>query len=267
MRRPPETALLPDGFVDLREAINIAGRIEFGDDWTGEEVDAEWDWLHRDNLEGSARRERDGLLKGLAELGDSLEGIDEQEALEMCKARLLKEDTERNRPRQRREDVATKLRPLLHGRFITAKALLPSGRLIELGEFIWAGEIAPGIFETGTVCVENGAVLAPRLGGAQSSEIAYVLLDRKELERAGKGEDPRKTRQSLKPALDQCIEWLTSLMRKTPEKKPVPKSRLKTEALVKFPGLSGRGFDFAWKTAAHHAKATAWTKPGRLPGN
>ncbi len=35
MKRPPATALLPTGFVDLATAIDLAGRIEFPDEWTG----------------------------------------------------------------------------------------------------------------------------------------------------------------------------------------------------------------------------------------
>ena len=164
MKRPSKTALLPDGFVDLRQAIDIAGRIEYPDEWTGEEVDAEWDWRYRHNLESCAKQMLEDRVKDRSDFGDSLEEIGEEESLETCKSALLEWDEERNRPRQRREDVSVRLRQLLHGGLIPSKALLPSGKSIDIDEYVWAGESAPKILETGTVCVENGELRVPEPG-------------------------------------------------------------------------------------------------------
>jgi len=262
MKRPPKTALLPDGFVDLRQAIDLAGRIEYPDEWTGEEVDAEWDWRYREKLESCAQRLLVQRLAVLSELGDDLKGVDENESLKKCKAELWEEDEERNRPRQRRENVAAKLRQLLHGGVIPSKALLPSGKPIDIDEYVWAGENAQEIFNTGTVCVENGELRAPGSRGKQP-ETAYVLLDRQETERAMKGEGTRRTEQSLKPALDQCSEWLTALMKKDPDNTPgKTKKAFCNEALEKFPGLSQRGFYDSWKWSIRSTNAHAWSKSG-----
>ena len=267
MKRPSKTALLPDGFVDLRQAIDIAGRIEYPDEWTGEEVDAEWDWRYRHNLESCAKQMLEDRVKDRSDFGDSLEEIGEEESLETCKSALLEWDEKRNRPRRRREGVSVRLRQLLHGGLIPSKALLPSGKSIDIDEYVWAGESAPKILETGTVCVENGELRAPAPGG-KHSEAAYVLLDRQETERAMKGEGTRRTKQSSKPALDQCSKWLTALMRKDPDN-TLNKTKVEIwkEALEKFPDLSKRGFYDSWKWSIQSTKALAWSKPGPRRSN
>ena len=57
----------------------------------------------------------------------------------------------------------------------------------------------------------------------------------------------------------KCRKWLRDLREQgyTPETKPA----LRTKALAKFLGLSGRGFDRAWDAEAHDE----WTKSGRPP--
>jgi hypothetical protein len=45
--------------------------------------------------------------------------------------------------------------------------------------------------------------------------------------------------------------------------RPRPKATVRTEALVKFPNLTGRGFDKAWDSAIRETNAHKWAAPGR----
>jgi hypothetical protein len=38
------SGFIPEGYITLREAIDLAGRREFGSEWTGDELDAEYNW-------------------------------------------------------------------------------------------------------------------------------------------------------------------------------------------------------------------------------
>ncbi len=269
VKRPSSAALLPNGFVDLRQAIDIAGRIEYLEEWTGEEVDAEWDWRYRHNLEGCAKHLLEQRLAVLSELGDDLKNIDENESLEKCKAELKEEDKNRNMPHQRREDVSVRLRHLLHRGLITAQALLPSGRLIEFNDYVWAGEDAPEIFNTGTVCIENDKLRAPG-SGVKPSETAYVLLDRKEMERAMKGEVPTDAVQSRADIEAKCKKWLKCLIEGSPTERVDSKDNLYVKANVEFAELgrlSQKAFNRAWDWAIAETGAKAWKAAGRPRGN
>jgi hypothetical protein len=269
MKRPSSAALLPNGFVDLRQAIDIAGRIEYPDEWTGEEVDAEWDWRYRHNLESCAKQMLEDRVKDRSDFGDSLEEIGEEESLETCKSALLEWDEERNRPRQRREGVSVRLRQLLHGGLIPSKALLPSGEPIDIDEYIWAGENAQEIFNTGTVCVENGELRAPGSRGKQP-ETAYVLLDRQETERAMKGEVPKVAAQSRADVEAKCKRWLKRLIEGSPTERVDSKYNLYAKANVEFAELghlSQKAFDRAWYMAIEETGAKVWKAAGRPRGN
>jgi len=277
MKRPSKTALLPDGFVNLRQAIDIAGRIQYPKEWSGEEIDADWDWRYRHNLESCAKQMLENRVKDRSDFGDSLEEIGEEESLETCKSALLEWDEERNRPRQRREDVSVRLRQLLHGGLIPSKALLSSGKPIDIDEYIWAGENAQEIFNTGTVCVENGELRAPG-PGMKPSETAYVLLDRQETERAMKGEVPKGAAESRADIEAKCKRWLKRLIEGSPSVRVDSKVNLYVKANVEFAVkanvefaeqkcLSQKAFDRAWDWAIAETGAKAWKAPGRPRGN
>lgn len=269
MKRPPATAILPDGFVDLAKAIDTAGRIEYPKEWTGEEIHAEWDWRYSHLSDSRVKQMHEDRLAVLQELGGSVKGIREKESLEKYKAALLEEDLERNRPRQRREEISAKLRQLLHAGLITAKALLPSGRSPDLDKYVWAGESAPEILETGTVSVGNGERIA--LGsGAKPSEVGYVLLDRTEMERSVKGELLKGAAQSRVDIEAKCTRWLKRLMNDSPDERVDSKDNLYKQAKAEFAELgelARKAFNRAWDCAIAETRSKAWKAAGRPRGN
>jgi len=82
------------------------------------------------------------------------------------------------------------------------------------------------------------------------------LLDKEEFER-WLGKQTAVPKKSNNPTLLQCSiadvskceKWLSEKMAKSPDVKIGTKSKLKNEAKSKWPKLSDRGFDRAWKVA------------------
>ena len=69
---------------------------------------------------------------------------------------------------------------------------------------------------------------------------------------------------SLISADDKCYRWLVLEMKKSPNRKPASRTELKKMALAEIKGLSGEGFDRAWKRALTETGAS-WNRPGRPP--
>jgi hypothetical protein len=63
-------------------------------------------------------------------------------------------------------------------------------------------------------------------------------------------------------AFDQCFEWLTAEMRKSPKDRQKPKSEWQNEALKTWPPLSKRSFKLVWMMAIKDSGAKAWSRPG-----
>jgi hypothetical protein len=63
-------------------------------------------------------------------------------------------------------------------------------------------------------------------------------------------------------AQTECRRWLSSKMRAAPDR-PRPKSQIQTEAMQRFPNLSRRAFDRAWRDAISETGAHKWSKAGR----
>jgi hypothetical protein len=59
-----------------------------------------------------------------------------------------------------------------------------------------------------------------------------------------------------------CTRWLKEEMSKNPSR-PTPKAEMFSQALARFPGLSGRGFVAAWAESVRATGATKWSRPGR----
>lgn len=59
----------------------------------------------------------------------------------------------------------------------------------------------------------------------------------------------------------ECVRWLEEKMRNGPPEAAKPVYRI--DALQRFPGLSQRSFDAAWKNAINLTGNTEWSKAGR----
>ena len=68
-----------------------------------------------------------------------------------------------------------------------------------------------------------------------------------------------------RPAADEakCVDRLVEAMRASPNQRIKAKDNWLREATIQF-GLSGRGFDRAWRKALAKSGAT-WDHPGRAP--
>jgi hypothetical protein len=62
-------------------------------------------------------------------------------------------------------------------------------------------------------------------------------------------------------AQTECRRWLSNEMRASPDR-PRAKSQVLAEAMKRFPKLSGRGFDRAWRDAISATGAEKWSKAG-----
>jgi hypothetical protein len=63
-------------------------------------------------------------------------------------------------------------------------------------------------------------------------------------------------------AESRCRLWLAQQMRKSPQRPPMPKQNFKTDCLKRFPRLTGRRFDTAWKMALVDSESK-WDAAGR----
>jgi hypothetical protein len=64
-------------------------------------------------------------------------------------------------------------------------------------------------------------------------------------------------------AQTKCYKWLNELMKRMPEKQK-PKPGYHVEAMTKFPGLTGRGFNNAWAEAVRDNPQSNWHKSGKI---
>ena len=86
-----------------------------------------------------------------------------------------------------------------------------------------------------------------------------VLISKIDLERLIEAKKRRR------PAADdkKCADWLVGAMRASPNQRIKAKGKWRLEAISQF-GLSGRGFERAWRKALAKSGAT-WVHPGRAP--
>jgi hypothetical protein len=62
---------------------------------------------------------------------------------------------------------------------------------------------------------------------------------------------------------EACYRWLCDLMRESPGERPKPKDHHWQDALVKWPALSRRAFDWSWDRAIQKTNAFTWSAGGR----
>ena len=74
-----------------------------------------------------------------------------------------------------------------------------------------------------------------------------------------------EAKKRRRPAADEakCVDWLVEAMRASPNQRIKTKREWRLEAISQF-GLSGRGFERAWRYALPESGAT-WDHPGRAP--
>jgi len=63
-------------------------------------------------------------------------------------------------------------------------------------------------------------------------------------------------------AEDQCQQWLLELLREYRDQRPCPLQKLCQDAVLKFPGLTKRGFDRALMLAQARSGNRKWSEPG-----
>jgi uncharacterized short protein YbdD (DUF466 family) len=61
----------------------------------------------------------------------------------------------------------------------------------------------------------------------------------------------------------KCREYLSTEMKRSPDRPPKPKHEFFEDCRVRFPGLGERGFERAWAAAIKLTDAADWSKPGR----
>ena len=107
----------------------------------------------------------------------------------------------------------------------------------------------------------------PLMGLPREDDGATVedcMLPRSRIERveASIGIDSHRTATGLISAQNECRGWLEGLMRDGPREKAKP--AYWAECRDRFPGLSVRSFEFAWKQAIANTGKVEWSKPGRI---
>jgi hypothetical protein len=83
-----------------------------------------------------------------------------------------------------------------------------------------------------------------------------------EIRRHWPGAGPAPPPPTTVAAQTECKRWLANEMRASPDR-PRPRRQVRAEAMQRFPKLSGRGFDHAWRDAINEAGAEKWSKAGR----
>jgi hypothetical protein len=82
-----------------------------------------------------------------------------------------------------------------------------------------------------------------------------------EVRRHWQGAEPAPPPPTTAGAQIECRRWLASEMRASPDR-PRPKSQVHAEARKRFPKLSKRSFDRAWRDAISETGAETWSKAG-----
>lgn len=138
---------------------------------------------------------------------------------------------------------------------IRVAALSSGGRFVEIAQARWRGEDCAMLFwhaQEGRGSVPNLYILT-RAGLVPGTDTKS--------DAANKAVAPRVS-QTAKAESD-CRRWLTEQIQKSPHQRPKPRGDFRREALERFPGLSGRGFERAWDAAIESAGALLWRASGR----
>jgi hypothetical protein len=155
---------------------------------------------------------------------------------------------------EKRELAISKLQSGLNTGELEASVRIPeSGVMFTLEPADWRGA---------AFCdqiIRSGVIRSSACEDIERHAGRRVLISKIELERL------LEARKRRRPATDEakCVDWLVEAMRASPNQRIKPKREWRLEAISQF-GLSGRGFERAWRSALQESGAT-WDHPGRAP--
>jgi hypothetical protein len=153
---------------------------------------------------------------------------------------------------EKRELAISKLQSGLNTGELEASVRIPeSGVMFTLEPADWRGAAFRDQIIRGGVIRSSACESIERHAGRR------VLISKIDLERLIEAKKRRR------PAADEkkCADWLVEAMRASPNQRIKPKREWRLEAISQF-GLSGRGFERAWRSALQESGAT-WDHPGR----
>ena len=154
----------------------------------------------------------------------------------------------------KRELAISKLQSGLNTGELEASVRIPeSGVMFTLEPADWRGAAF------GDQIIRGGVIRSSACEDIERHAGRRVLISKIDLERLIEAKKRRR------PATDRkkCADWLVEAMRASPNQRIKPKREWRLEAISQF-GLSGRGFERAWRSALQESGAT-WDHPGRAP--
>ena len=155
---------------------------------------------------------------------------------------------------EKRELAISKLQSALNNGEMEVSVLDPeSGAMFTLEPADWRGAAFRDQI------IRSGVIRSSARESIERHAGRRVLISKIDLERL------LEARKRRRPAADdkKCADWLVEAMRASPNRRIKPKREWRLEANRQF-GLSGRGFDRAWRSALAKSGAT-WDHPGRAP--
>jgi hypothetical protein len=102
-------------------------------------------------------------------------------------------------------------------------------------------------------------------GSVDERPLKDIRFNSVEIRRHWPGAEPAPLPPTTIAAQKECKRWLSREMSATPDR-PRPKSQLWAEATTRFPRLSRRSFDLAWKEAVNETGALKWSIAGPRTG-
>ncbi len=100
-----------------------------------------------------------------------------------------------------------------------------------------------------------------RSGAIDERPLKDLRFKSVEVRRHWPGAEPAPLPLTTTGAQTECWRWLSGEMRAARDR-PRPKSQVEAEAKKRFPKLSGRGFERAWRDAISETGAQKWSKSG-----
>lgn len=263
--------LVPNGFISLEDAVGRVGAYMYSKEWKGRayKLFTAYTLLEHANrtvlaLPPEAKEEREAAQRVVLQEFEKLDARNEQ-----------------------LHSAIDRLRMLLHARSVRSILLDPaSGHQPHIPVQLWASSQADRIFKTGEAEFDSSLYPGSQPHGRDlpSGRIwGYVFVDGEKLTAAldGRPTQASSNRDTHNMTLDQpppatplidghpvtgkstvgaetkCQAWLKEISSgNTP--KPKSKPKLCEDAMEKFPGLSGKGFDRAW----HVSVPDTWKSAG-----
>lgn len=152
------------------------------------------------------------------------------------------------------------------GKHIADGKLRARGAAIDNGDEKPAGDI-PASAITETMIIDHEGLVHQRADKSSRAWTSVTVSWRDFIKCLGEPSSGAKPISHAPPstakAKSRCRKWLAEVMKASPHERTETQGALFPIALDKFPGLSRRGFDAAWKEAADAVNAHIWVKGGR----